>query len=110
MPQKWYELATKALDDEDEIEKSYPGNLDGKNGYLLMSNEKLLFVREEGFLRKNYELTLDLPYETIGKIMPNGKNKLDIVDVKGVKHEFKPLEISVSIIEKSLEDLRTSAV
>jgi hypothetical protein len=42
--------------------------------------------------------------------MPNGKNKMDIVDVKGVKHEFKPNEISVSIIEKSLEGLRTSAV
>jgi hypothetical protein len=42
----------RAREHEDRIQKSYPGKFDGKNGYLMMSNQKLVFVNEEGFIRK----------------------------------------------------------
>mgnify|MGYP001042933785 CR=1 FL=1 len=109
MSQKWRDLGEKALENEDKIQRSYPGKFDGKSGYLMMSNNKLLFVAEEGFLRKNYSLTLDLPYEKIGKINPNGKYEMEITEAEGGKHSFKTEELNISIIEKSLEDLKNSS-
>ena len=109
MSSKWREIAEKVLEHEDRIQKTYPGKLDGKNGYLMMSSRKLLFVRQEGFMHKTYDITMDLPYEKIGKINPNGKYELEITDVDSVKHSFKTEELSITIVEKSLEELKSSS-
>jgi hypothetical protein len=108
MSNKWHEMAEKVLEHEDRIQKTYPGKFDGKNGYLMMSNQKLLFINEEGFIRKTRSLILDLPYSKIGKINPNGKYELEITDVDGMKHSFKTEELNVSLVEKSLEELKSS--
>jgi hypothetical protein len=107
MSSKWREIAEKVLEHEDRIQKTYPGKLDGKNGYLMMSNRKLLFVRQEGFMHKTYDITMDLPYKKIGKINPNGKYELEITDVDSVKHSFKTEELNITIVEKSLEELKS---
>ena len=67
MPE-WIDLAKKSLGPKDEILKSYPANFDGKDGYLVLSNRNVLFVKEEGFLKKTASLTLEVPYEKIGKV------------------------------------------
>ena len=107
MSSKWHETVEKVLDHEDRIQKSFEGKFDGKNGYLVMSNKKLVFVNEEGFVRKTYDLILDLPYKKIGKINPNGKYELEITEVDGMKHIFKT-EFNISYVEKSLEKLNSS--
>ena len=102
---KWYEIAEKNFEPGDEIEYSYPGKLDGEDGYILMSDKKLIFVHEEGFLRKNYELTLDLPYDEIAKIYREGNYELDFTDVKGKKHVFKAYDVPMKNIYENLEKL-----
>jgi hypothetical protein len=94
------------LDPGDKIQKSYSGELDDVSGYLIMSNEKLLFIHEEGFLHKTEELTLDLPYKNIDKISRLSKFGLDISEVGGKKHHFWSGNVNVEIIEKSLEKLK----
>ena len=59
MAHKWYDIAVKSLDQGDEISKSYSLKLNDKEGYLLFSSKKVLFVHGEGLLRKKYELTLN---------------------------------------------------
>ena len=83
------------------------GKLDGKRGYLMMSNQKLVFVHEEGFIRKTYDLILDLPYAKIGKISPQGKYELEITDIDSVKHSFKTEELNISIVENGLDEIRS---
>ena len=99
---KWFEIAEKSLDEGDDIQKSFQGKLDGDRGYLCLSNKKLLFVHEEGFLKKSYDLILDLPKEKVDKISHDGKYKLDITETEGKKHKFETFELPVSIIEKAL--------
>jgi hypothetical protein len=62
LSQKWFEEARKKLGPGDEIQKSYSGSFDGKSGYILFANEKVLFVHIKGFLTKTYDVILDLPY------------------------------------------------
>ena len=99
------DIAKKALESEDTIEKTFEGRMDGKGGYLVMSNKKLMFVREEGFLRKSYNVALEIPYEKIGKISVE-QDGMNLVDTEGKRNVFKPFYLtSISVIEKSLQSL-----
>ena len=87
------------------IQNSYEGELDGKMGYLLLSKRKLFFVREEGFLCKSYDLSLDLPYENIEEYSLHGRYELKMTDVEGRKHSFRSFEVLAKRIEERLENL-----
>ena len=104
---KWLDLAEKNLDPEDEIQKKYIGELDGEYGWLILSNKKLQFMHEKGFLHKTYDLVLDLKYDKIRKINHKSKQEVELVDVEGTKHNFKTGSIPVSIVEKELKDLKS---
>jgi hypothetical protein len=105
MAPKWRDMAERNLEKGDEIEKSYPAELQGQNGYILMSKKKLQFISEEGFLRKSYDLMIDLPYERIEDISQGGKYELDIMDDEGKKHRFETGGLVASIPEKNLKEL-----
>lgn len=105
---KLSDLAKDRLDPEDQVQRTYRGRWDGTGGVLLLSNRRLLFVHEEGVLRKTYTLVMDIPYEKVGKFAIEGRYQLAITDVGGRKHIFTSA-LRSSIIEKSLKDLIESA-
>ncbi|MFB0543456.1 MAG: PH domain-containing protein, partial [Candidatus Bathyarchaeia archaeon] len=80
MSKKWSDLVEKSLEREDQIQKTYSGNLDGNYGYLALSNKKILFVHEKGFLHKTYTLILDIPYEQVGKVVSEDRYRLEITE------------------------------
>jgi hypothetical protein len=100
----WYEMAEKQIDEEDQILKNFPGKLDGERGHLFITNKKILFVHEEGFLRKSYDITLDLPYNKISKISTVERYELDITDKEGKKHEFISSDFPVAPVERFIEE------
>ena len=102
---KRLEMAKERLDSEDEIQRSWVGELDGRNGYLMMSNKKLVFVQESGFLSKKVEVRLDLPYEKIANIEKVGKHKLVLTGAGDEKHSFEGREVPMSSVENSLREL-----
>jgi len=104
---KWYDLAEKSLGEKDEIQKTYQGKFDGDNGYMILSNDKLLFVKEEGFIFKNHDVTMELPYDRIGKIYCEDRYNMDLTDIEGRKHEFQTYQMPVSIIKDSVNELRS---
>ncbi len=97
------ELAKSKLEPGDQVQKTYVARLDGKYGHLMMSNTKLIFVEETGFLRKAYNLTLELPYEKIGEVNA-ARNQLALTEAGGRKRSFT-VEISASLVETSLREL-----
>ncbi len=101
-------MAEKRLGPEDEIKLSWAGELDGKNGFLMMSNKKLLFLQESGFLSKKYDFPLDLSYDRIKDVRPEGRNKLILADAEDRKHSFVTYDIPVSRVEQSLRKLSKS--
>ncbi|MFP3952325.1 MAG: hypothetical protein ACLFVP_09335 [Candidatus Bathyarchaeia archaeon] len=105
MAPKWMDIAERNLEKGDEIEKTYPAELNDKYGYILMSNQKVQFISEEGFLRKSYDLMLDMSYEKIQDIKQGGKYELEITDKEGEKHRFKTRELVAAIPERELKEL-----
>ena len=93
----------KSLDPNDEVSKSYSGQFERKYGTLVLSNVRLLFIKEEGFLRKSYTTTLNLPYKEVKKIECKGMN-LEFTDMKDKVYVFMG-DVSAPIVEKSLREL-----
>jgi hypothetical protein len=105
MKPKWYEFGEKSISKEDEIKKNYAGKLNGNYGHLMMSNEKLLFVKEEGLLRKKYAVILNLPYENIEEVKTKDKYDLQITGESGDSYEFYTDDLPVSIVDESVRKL-----
>lgn len=103
MAPKWYEFAEKRLKGE-EIQKNYEGRLDGDFGYLFITDKRFFFVKQEGFLRKRHEVTLDLPQENVEKMQKVSNYQMEIVESNGVKHVFES-DIGVSIIKEGIEEV-----
>ncbi len=104
----WFDLAQNKLDRGDKIQKSYFVKFDGKRGYLMMSNKKLLFVEEKGFLSKTYNLVLEIPYKKVSEVNVE-RNQLVLGDGGGKNHNIAPIEVYALKIESNLKDLMESA-
>jgi len=103
MPPNWYIEAEKKLLAGENIIKSYPGSLDGKSGYILITSDRLLFENVKGFLSKSYEIVLDTPLKDIEDLSVHGRHKLGL-SVKGAKHTLDTSELPANIIKNNLQE------
>jgi hypothetical protein len=93
----------KSIDPKDEVLKTYSGELERKYGTLVLSNSRLLFIKEEGFLKKSYTTTLNHFYKEVKNIVRKGQY-IELTDVKDNVYSFKS-EDSSPIVEKTLREL-----
>jgi len=101
---KWSDYARSILGSEDDIQKSYPVQFKDKRGWLVMSNRKLLFLEEEGFISLKYNKALELPYSYIAKVNVTPK-LIVILDGDGEEFNFTETDVNLKIIGKGLQDL-----
>ena len=104
MVPKWYEYAQKQLDKNEYIQKTFEGKLDGNYGHLYITDHRLLFVKQEGFLRKSYEIILDLLKDNIKKIKQASSYELYVVDTSDREYIFA-FKLDVSIIEQNIKEV-----
>jgi hypothetical protein len=105
MAQNWYKEAEKALEPGDVIKKSYPGNLDGGRGYLIISNKRLMFQNVKGFLSKKYNITMNEPLENISKVDVTEGNDIEIGTLDK-KYVLKTDEVPANIVLKSITEAK----
>jgi hypothetical protein len=104
MSRKWFEMAQSLLDEGDEIRKSYDGKIDGKYGWLIISDKKVMFLNESGFISKSYSVVFEILRENIKDITQKGAYELIITDVSGNTSRFQTLEIHADLILEGLAD------
>jgi hypothetical protein len=105
MAQNWYKEAEKALEPGDAIQKSFPGNLDGGRGYLIISNKRLMFQNVKGFLSKKYNITMNVPLENVSKVGVTEGNNIEI-GTTDKKYVLNTDEVPASIIVKSITEAK----
>jgi len=98
------EFAQKSLQRGDQVRKTYSGKMDGNYGHLMISDQKILFIKEEGFLRKSRNVALNLPLNKVGEVRPANKYELNIVESEGGKHSFVVDNIPITVVEKSINE------
>ena len=105
MAHKWYDFGIKSLPKGDSIERTYDGRLNDDYGHLMLSKTKILFVKEEGLLRKNFSVTLNLPYEKIEEVNAEDQFKVMITKDSGERYWFLTDNIPISIVKATIEEL-----
>ena len=91
---------------DDEVIQEYRGKLDGQDGALLITKEKILFIQEKGFFKKTYNYLLDTLHgdAELGK----GGGGLEIKIKDGSSHVMKTYKLSIDIIIFEYNQLKDS--
>ncbi len=97
-------MASGKLDTSDTIQKTYTCTLDKKFGYLCLSNEKLLFVSSKGFLKKSYNVELDVPYTDLKEVKLDSRFKMNVGYQTG-ESLIETSDLSAKTVMHSLQDL-----
>jgi len=95
-------MALEHLDVDDKIQKCYDGKMEGKYGWLVISDKKILFIQEKGLLSKKYSLIYDLSRENIKEINQEGAYEIIITDISGNTFRFQTLDLRADLILESL--------
>ncbi len=104
MSKPWHDMASGKLDPSDTIQKTYTCTLDKKYGYLFLSNEKLLFVSSKGFLKKSYNVELDVPYTDLKEVKLDGRYKMSVGHQTG-ESIIETGDLSAKTVLNALQDL-----
>lgn len=104
MSKPWYDMASGKLDPSDRIQKTYSCSFDKKNGYLCLSNEKLLFVSSKGFLKKSYNVELDVPYADLKEVKLDSRYKMNLVHQAG-EGLIETSDLSAKTVLHAIQDL-----
>ena len=104
MSKPWYDMASGKLGPSDIIQKSYTCTLDKKYGYLCLSKEKLLFVSSKGFLKKSYNVELNVPYTDLREVKLDGRYKMNVGHQAG-ESLIETGDISSKTVLNALHDL-----
>ena len=106
MKPKWYNVASEDLDEGEVIQKTYEIELDGNYGFLVLTNQKLKFIKQEGFFRKKITKIFETELNEIAEI---GENKNRFKFTLTLKHHphtynFQSNTIPVSIVVNQIKE------
>ena len=104
MSKPWYDLAAKKLNDDDTIQKTYTCSYNKGNGYLCLGKKKLVFVNVKGFLKKYYDVTLDIPYSELAEVSQVSRFKMILMQ-GGSDHLIETHDHSVKRVRQGLQDV-----
>jgi hypothetical protein len=95
------EVAKTQLTPEDHVVKSYRAIHDRKEGLLVFSNHKLMFIAEEGLFRKKYQVFLEVDYDVVESVSIQASHRLEVTDKNGLIHAFTSFGIVTAILIKN---------
>jgi hypothetical protein len=91
----WYDETMKELKTDEAIQKSYRIELDDHEGYLSLTDDRLIFMLVKGFLKKTYKKTVDLPYKDIKEIENKNTDTITLYVNNEKRFSFSTLRTSV---------------
>jgi hypothetical protein len=104
MSQPWHDLAEKTLGPDDTVERTYSCSFDNQYGYLCLGRKKMVFVNVKGFLKKNYYVLFDAPYNEINEVGLASRFKFNLVR-RDKTHQLETSEVSAKVVVNGIEDV-----
>jgi hypothetical protein len=102
------DLVKKELDPADQVQHQYRALYNRKEGFIVLTNNRLTFWEQGGFFRPSYRMTLDIPYEKINAVTSTASHALDI-EVEGKKYHLTSLgDVNAQVITEEIRALSTS--
>ena len=99
------DLVKKELDPTDHVQHQYRALYNRKEGFIVLTNNRLTFWEQGGFFRPSYRMTLDIPYEKINAVTTTASHALDI-GVEAETYHFTSLgDINAQVIAEEITAL-----
>lgn len=102
------QVAKQHLTTDDNVVQQYRSIVNQNEGALFLAKQRLLFIQSKGFLRKSYDVTLDLPYNTITNTSVDASHRFTIT-TKNDAIGFVTIGIQANIVHDTLQHLIESA-
>lgn len=100
------EVAKTQLAPEDHVVKSYRAVRDRKEGFLVFSNHKLMFIAQEGVFRKKFQVFLEVDYDEVASISVQASHRLEITEKNGSTHTFISFgDVTANLIKNDTQKL-----
>jgi hypothetical protein len=100
---KVIEYTKGILGDDDEFKTSFRGTLGNSFGYIILCNQRLLFIHEKG-AGGEFDKILEVPYDNVQEYGFPEPNKLSITQKDGNKNEIE-VAGSTLFLKMTLQDL-----
>jgi hypothetical protein len=100
------EVAKTQLAAEDQVVKSYRAIRDRKEGFLVFSNHKLMFIAEEGLFRKKFQVFLEVDYDEVASVSIQASHRLEVTEKNGLTHAFTSFgNVTANLIKNDTQKL-----
>ena len=109
MVTNWYIETRKHLRNNDKMKKTYHVELGNQEGYFTLTNERIIFIKVNGFLRKSYKKILDYCYDEIKNIIKTKTHTFDLFTTDSKTHTFWTLGIPAIHIVTALNYYKKTA-
>jgi len=100
--------AEQQLTAQDKLVQQYRSIYNNTEGTLSLSKQRILFIQSQGFLRKTYHVTLNLPYDAITKTTVEASHRFTVT-VTNDTFTFVTIGIQADIVDDTLQHLIDSA-
>lgn len=90
------------LPDDDQFKTSFRGTLGNSFGYIILCNQRLLFIHEKG--SGGFDKILDIPYDSVQEYGFPEPSRLSITQKDGNTNEIE-VAGSTLFLKMSLKDL-----
>jgi len=93
--------ALEQLATDDAVLQTYRGMYEDVEGTLILSKHALLFLHEQGWRPKNYQLLLNVPYEHLTSVTVAASHRLEFTTIDETFHVVT-LDIEAKFIEDTI--------
>jgi hypothetical protein len=100
--------AEQQLAKDDSIVQQYRSIYNSTEGALFLTKQRVLFIQPQGFLRKTYHVTLNVPYDTITKTTVDASHRFTVTAANDA-FSFVTIGIQADIVDDTLQHVIESA-
>ena len=102
------QAAQQQLTKDDSIVQQYRSIYNSTEGALFLTKQRVLFIQPQGFLRKTYHVSLNLPYDTITKTTVDASHRFTVTTANNA-FTFATIGIQADIVDDTLQHVIDAA-
>jgi hypothetical protein len=100
------ETIGKKLEPGEKVLHQYRIISDGNDGFLVLTNQTIRFLKQKGFFRAKYQVSLEIPYQHLKDFYASMSHRL-VLETPENKYNFVSIgDLTADIIVQEVKDIK----
>jgi hypothetical protein len=100
------ETTGKKMESGEQVLHQYRTILDGHDGFLVLSNQRIRFLRQKGLFRAKFEVSINVPYQKVKSIYTCSSHQLALTTSDKEYYFVSVGDILADIIVDEIKDIK----